>query len=105
MCLAQRQFDAGRVLRGDKKALTISPCKLLWRAAANRLIAAQLEKAWEKALRRVEARRQRLDAMSISDTGNVLPDPAGLADDLSAPCRVGAAGQRHPRLSLRQEER
>ena len=50
----------------------------------NRLIAAQLEKSWETALWRVEACRQRLDAISTPDAGSVRPDLAGLADDLSA---------------------
>jgi DNA invertase Pin-like site-specific DNA recombinase len=49
----------------------------------NRLIAAQLEKAWEAALQRVEACRQRLDGMREQDAGTACPDLAGLADDLS----------------------
>jgi DNA invertase Pin-like site-specific DNA recombinase len=50
----------------------------------NRLIAAQLEKAWEAALQRVEACRQRLDGMHEQDAATACPDLAGLADDLSA---------------------
>ena len=50
----------------------------------NRLIAAQLEKAWEAALQRVEACRQRLDGMREPDAAIACPDLAGLADDLSA---------------------
>src|SRR6266566_2873900 len=50
----------------------------------NRLIAAQLEKAWEAALQRVEACRQRLDAMPEPGAGDARPDLTGLADDLSA---------------------
>jgi hypothetical protein len=50
----------------------------------NRLIAAQLEKAWETALQRVEACRQRLDGMQAPAVGDARPDFAGLADDLSA---------------------
>src|SRR6266851_189973 len=50
----------------------------------NRLIAAQLEKAWETALQRVELCRDRLDRMQISDADDVRPDFTGLADDLSA---------------------
>jgi DNA invertase Pin-like site-specific DNA recombinase len=50
----------------------------------NRLIAAQLEKAWEAALQRVEACRQRLDGMREQDAATAYPDLAGLADDLSA---------------------
>src|SRR6266446_1364502 len=49
----------------------------------NRLIAAQLEKAWETALQRVEASRQRLDALREPDAGDACPDLSGLADDLS----------------------
>jgi DNA invertase Pin-like site-specific DNA recombinase len=49
----------------------------------NRLIAAQLEKAWEAALQRVEACRRRLDGMREQDAVTACPDLAGLADDLS----------------------
>ena len=50
----------------------------------NRLIAAQLEKAWETALERVERCRERLDRMQTPGAGDVRPDFTGLADDLSA---------------------
>ena len=50
----------------------------------NRLIAAQLEKAWEAALQRVEACRQRLDGMRAAEVSQPLPDFTGLSDDLSA---------------------
>jgi hypothetical protein len=50
----------------------------------NRLIAAQLEKAWEAALQRVEACQHRLDGMREQDAGTACPDLTGLADDLSA---------------------
>jgi excisionase family DNA binding protein len=50
----------------------------------NRLIAAQLEKSWEVALRRVEACRVRLEAMQTPDPAAATPDLAGLADDLEA---------------------
>lgn len=50
----------------------------------NRLIAAQLEKSWETALRRVEACEARLDAMRSRDPPVVPPDFTGLADDLNA---------------------
>ena len=50
----------------------------------NRLIAAQLEKAWEATLRRVEACQQQLDTMHTPDTCNLKPDLTGLAHDLSA---------------------
>jgi DNA invertase Pin-like site-specific DNA recombinase len=50
----------------------------------NRLIAAQLEKAWETALERVERCRERLDRMQTPGADDVRPDFTGLADDLSA---------------------
>jgi excisionase family DNA binding protein len=48
------------------------------------LIAAQLEKSWEAALRRVAACEARLEAMRIPDPTAVMPDFTGLADDLQA---------------------
>jgi excisionase family DNA binding protein len=50
----------------------------------NRLIAAQLEKSWETALRRIEACQARLEAARSPDPRVVPPDFAGLADDLGA---------------------
>ena len=50
----------------------------------HRLIAAQLEKSWEAALRRVEASQTRLDAVRTPGPAAVSPDFAGLADDLNA---------------------
>jgi excisionase family DNA binding protein len=50
----------------------------------NRLIAAQLEKSWETALRRVEACEAQLDAMRAPDPAVATPDFTGLADDLAA---------------------
>ena len=50
----------------------------------NRLIAAQLEKSWEAALRRVEACQARLEAVRTPDPAAAPPDFAGLADDLEA---------------------
>ena len=56
----------------------------------NRLIAAQLEKHWEAALRRVEVCQARLVAVRTPDPAAASPDFAGLADDLdaawNAPC-------------------
>ena len=49
----------------------------------NRLIAAQLEKSWEAALRRVEACLARVEARTSAPTP-ASPDFAGLADDLDA---------------------
>lgn len=50
----------------------------------NRLIAAQLEKSWEAALRRVQACEARLDAVRMPAPAATTPDFAGLADDLHA---------------------
>jgi DNA invertase Pin-like site-specific DNA recombinase len=50
----------------------------------NRLIAAQLEKSWEAALRRVEACQERSEAVRTPDLAAVPPDFARLADDLAA---------------------
>lgn len=50
----------------------------------NRLIAAQLKRSWEAALRRVEACQARLDAARAPSTAADAPDFAGLAQDLSA---------------------
>jgi DNA invertase Pin-like site-specific DNA recombinase len=49
----------------------------------NRLIAAQLERSWEAALRRVEACQARLDAARVPSPAADPPDFAGLAEDLS----------------------
>src|SRR6185369_10071661 len=64
----------------------------------NRLIAAQLEKAWETALQRVERCRERLDRMQISDVDNMRPDFTGLVDDLSAAWKA-------PRTTMRTRQR
>lgn len=64
----------------------------------NRLIAAQLEKAWETALQRVEQCRERLDRMQVSDASDVRPDFTGLADDLSAAWKA-------PRTTMRTRQR
>jgi excisionase family DNA binding protein len=50
----------------------------------NRLIAAQLEKSWEAALRRVETCQARLEAVRTSEPAVVTPDFTGLAEDLDA---------------------
>lgn len=50
----------------------------------NRLIAAQLERSWETALRRVEACRAKLDAARTPSPAPGTPDFAGIAEDLSA---------------------
>jgi DNA invertase Pin-like site-specific DNA recombinase len=50
----------------------------------NRLIAAQLEKSWEAALRRVEAYQARLTETTRSPDQARAPDFIGLAEDLAA---------------------
>src|SRR5262245_54814660 len=50
----------------------------------NRLIAAQLEKSWETALRRVEACEARLEAARSPDLPVAPPNFTALADDLDA---------------------
>jgi excisionase family DNA binding protein len=50
----------------------------------NRLIAAQLEKNWEAALRRVESCQARLAAAKAADRDVIPPDFVGLAEDLNA---------------------
>jgi hypothetical protein len=50
----------------------------------NRLIAAQLEKSWEAALRRVEACEARVGSVSVPAPAAAMPDFTGLADDLQA---------------------
>jgi len=64
----------------------------------NRLIAAQLEKAWETALERVERCRERLDRMQTPGADDVRPDFTGLADDLSAAWKA-------PRTTMRTRQR
>jgi DNA invertase Pin-like site-specific DNA recombinase len=64
----------------------------------NRLIAAQLEKAWEGALQRVEQCRKRLDDLKAPDAGDAHPDFTGLADDL-------AAAWKAPQTTMRTRQR
>jgi DNA invertase Pin-like site-specific DNA recombinase len=64
----------------------------------NRLIAAQLENAWETALRRVESCREQLDRMQTPDADDAHPDFTGLADDLSAAWKA-------PRTTTRTRQR
>jgi DNA invertase Pin-like site-specific DNA recombinase len=64
----------------------------------NRLIAAQLEKAWEAALERVESCRQRLNGMPEPGVGDARPDFRGLADDLSA-------AWKSPKTTMRTRQR
>jgi excisionase family DNA binding protein len=64
----------------------------------NRLIAAQLEKSWEAALRRVETCEARLQAVRTPDPAAIVPNFAGLADDLEAAWNA-------PSVSMRARQR
>ncbi|TSD82783.1 serine recombinase [Mycobacterium sp. KBS0706] len=64
----------------------------------NRLIAAQLEKSWEAALRRVQACEARLETLQTADPPGTVPDFAGLADDLEAAWNA-------PGVSMRARQR
>jgi excisionase family DNA binding protein len=64
----------------------------------NRLIAAQLEKSWEAALRRVETCEARLQAVRTPDRAAIVPNFAGLADDLEAAWNA-------PSVSMRARQR
>jgi len=64
----------------------------------NRLIAAQLEKSWEAARRRVEACAARREAARSPDPPVVPPDFTGLADDLDAAWNA-------PQVTMRTRQR
>jgi hypothetical protein len=64
----------------------------------NRLIAAQLEKAWEAALQRVETCRQRLVGLNTPNTEAPHPELTGLDADLEA-------AWKSPRTSMRTRQR
>jgi hypothetical protein len=64
----------------------------------NRLIAAQLEKNWEVALRRIAACETRLNEMQTNDASVVPPDFTGLAADLEAAWNA-------PGVSMRARQR
>jgi excisionase family DNA binding protein len=64
----------------------------------NRLIAAQLEKNWEMALRRVEACAARLEAARTPDPTAIVPNFARLAEDLEAAWNA-------PGVSMRTRQR
>lgn len=64
----------------------------------NRLIAAQLEKAWEAALQRVERCRQQAGGLCVLACGEPRTSFTGLADDL-------AAAWRAPQTTMRTRQR
>ena len=70
--LQQARYEAGRA---ERRYAACDP--------DNRLIAAQLEKNWEAALRRVETCQARLDAGPVPDQVVELADLAGLATNLA----------------------
>ena len=67
----------------------------------NRLIAAQLEKSWETALRRVEACRSRLEAACVAEADTPTPDFTGLAEDLGAAWNAPGVAMRTRQSLLR----
>ena len=67
----------------------------------NRLIAAQLEKSWEAALRQVETSQTRLNAVRTLGPAAPSPDFAGLADDLTAAWNVPGVTMRTRQRLLR----
>lgn len=67
----------------------------------NRLIAAQLEKNWEAALRRVESCEARVASVSAPVPVADVPDFAGLADDLQAAWNAPAVTTRARQRLLR----
>jgi excisionase family DNA binding protein len=67
----------------------------------NRLIAAQLEKSWEEALRRVEACQARLEDEKNTNEAAATPDFAGLAQDLNAAWNAPAVTMRARQQLLR----
>jgi excisionase family DNA binding protein len=67
----------------------------------NRLIAAQLERAWEEALRRVEGCKARLETAKIANEANTSPDFAGLAQDLNTAWNAPAVTMRARQQLLR----
>ena len=72
--LSQSQYDASLA---ERRYAACDP--------DNRLIAAQLEKAWEAALQRVEACQKRLDDLQTPENRNdSFPDFTGLANNLAA---------------------
>ena len=85
--LSQAQYDASLA---ERRYAACDP--------DNRLIAAQLEKAWEAALQRVEACRNRLEGMRAPAADDASPDFAGLADDLSTAWKA-------PRTTMRTRQR
>ncbi len=82
----QRQAERRSILELDLQQAQYDATLAERRYAAcdpdNRLIAAQLEKTWEAALRRVEECRARLAETDLSHGANRPPDFNGLADDL-----------------------
>jgi excisionase family DNA binding protein len=67
----------------------------------NRLIAAQLEKSWEAALRRVAACEARLETAQTAAPATIVPDFTGLAHDLEAAWNATAVTMRTRQRLLR----
>jgi hypothetical protein len=85
--LQQARYDASL---GERRYAACDP--------DNRLIAAQLEKAWEAALQRVEICQQRLEGLHTINKEQPCPDFTGLAEDL-------AAAWKSPQTTMRTRQR
>lgn len=100
--LSEQDFDRRRIAELELRQAQYDASLAERRYAAcdpeNRLIAAQLEKAWEGALQRVEACRHRLDVVSAPEASVIRPDLSGLADDL-------ASAWKAPSTSMRARQR
>src|SRR6202008_138350 len=81
---AEQQRILDRELRQARYEASLAERRYAACDPDNRLIAAQLEKSWEAALRRVETCQARLEAGGAPDPPIVPPNFNGLADDLDA---------------------
>ena len=81
--LQQAQYDASLA---ERRYAAVDP--------DNRLIAAQLEKAWENALQRVHDCRRRVDELHNIAAEAQHPDLAGLAEDLSVAWKAATTTMR-----------
>jgi DNA invertase Pin-like site-specific DNA recombinase len=98
----QRQQERLRVAELDLEKARYEASLAERRYAAcdpdNRLIAAQLEKSWETALRRVQTCQQSLEEQSAREAAVEMPDLSGLAEDLKTAWEA-------PRTTMRVRQR
>ena len=101
----ERQAERRRIVELDLQQALYEATLAERRYAAcdpdNRLIAAQLEKNWEDALRRVEDCRSRLAALDAPDPAAPVPDFAGLGADLASAWTAPGVTTRARQLLLR----